>query len=97
MQLIRLGRRIILYLPESFEWLVLKSGIIEDNEIKAILEQPYLFIDSKVFFSWERFFTSLLILKSKDTYLHYNKKSLNKAYLQEKIKDRIIGLVPIKE
>ena len=31
MQLIRLGRRIILYLPESFEWLVLKSGIIEER------------------------------------------------------------------
>ena len=97
MQLIRLGRRIILYLPESFEWLVLKSGIIEDNEIKAILEQPHLFIDSKVFFSWERFFTSLLIDKSKDTFLRYNKKSLNKAYLQERIKGKIIGLVPIKE
>ena len=97
MQLIRLGRRIILYLPESFEWLVLKSGIIEDSEIKAILEQPYLFIDSKAFFSWERFFTSLLIDKSKDTFLRYNKKSLNKAYLQERIKGKIIGLVPIKE
>ncbi|MGM9519898.1 MAG: translation initiation factor 2, partial [Phascolarctobacterium sp.] len=97
MQLMRLGRRIILYLPESFEWLVLKSGVIEDGEIKAILDDPSSFIDSKIFFSWERFFTNLLIQKSKDTYLHYNKKSLNKAYLQEKVKDKIMGLVLIKE
>lgn len=97
MQLMRLRRRIILYLPESFEWLVLKSGVIEDGEIKAILDDPSSFIDSKIFFSWERFFTNLLIQKSKDTYLHYNKKSLNKAYLQEKVKDKIMGLVPIKE
>ena len=97
MQLMRLGRRIVLYLPESFEWLVLRSGVIEDSEIKAILEEPCQFIDSKAFFSWERFFTSLLIQKSKDTYLHYNKKSLNKVYLKEKVKDKIMELVPIKE
>ena len=97
MQLMRLGRRIVLYLPESFEWLVLRSGVIEDSEIKAILEEPCQFIDSKAFFSWERFFTSLLIQKSKDTYLHYNKKFLNKVYLKEKVKDKIMELVPIKE
>ena len=97
MQLMRLGRRIVLYLPESFEWLVLRSGVIEDSEIKAILEEPCQFIDSKAFFSWERFFTSLLIQKSKDTYLHYNKKSLNKVYLKEKVKDKIMELVTIKE
>ena len=97
MQLIRLGRKIALCLPESFEWLVLKAGVIEDSEIKAILDAPYTFVDSKDFFSWERFFASLLIQKSKDTYLQYNKKSLNRAYLHERIKDRILELVPIEK
>ena len=27
-----------LYLPESFEWIILKSGLIEDKEIQMILE-----------------------------------------------------------
>lgn len=49
-----------LYLPESFEWLVLKSGIVRSNELKNILNNPNDFIESKEFFSWERFFTNLL-------------------------------------
>ena len=83
-------------MPESFEWLVLKSDVLENTEIKAMLEDPSQFIDSKEYFSWERFFTDLLIQESKGTYLHYNKKSLNPAYLQERIKERIMDLVPIQ-
>ena len=58
-------KNIHLYLPESFEWIVLKSGLIDDREIRKILETPELFIDSKKYFSWERFFTNLLIEKTK--------------------------------
>ena len=29
-----------LYLPESFEWIILKSGLIGGKEIQAILEEP---------------------------------------------------------
>lgn len=29
-----------LYLPESFEWIILSSGLLEDKEIKEILEKP---------------------------------------------------------
>ena len=91
MQLIKIGRRIVLYLPESFEWLILNAGIFDDSELKAILNAPSEYVDSKEFFSWERFFTDLLVKKSRGTYLQYNKRSLNKAYLQEKIKNRIVN------
>ena len=97
MQLIRIGRRIALYLPESFEWLILNAGIFDDSELKAILNAPSEYVDSKEFFSWERFFTDLLVKKSRGTYLQYNKQSLNKAYLQEKIKNKIVdNMLPIK-
>ena len=97
MQLIRIGRRIALYLPESFEWLILNTGIFDDSELKAILNSPSEYVDSKEFFSWERFFTDLLVKKSHGTYLQYNKRSLNKAYLQEKIKNKIVNnMSPIK-
>ena len=97
MQLIRIGRRIVLYLPESFEWLILNAGIFDDSELKAILNAPSEYVDSKEFFSWERFFTDLLVKKSRGTYLQYNKRSLNKAYLQEKIKNKIVdNMLPIK-
>lgn len=36
-----------LYLPESFEWLILKSGLIEGNDIVTMLEQPEAYIESK--------------------------------------------------
>lgn len=77
-------------MPESFEWLVLRAGIIVDTEIKNILADPSAYIDSKKFFSWERFFTDLLVRKTKDTYLTYTKRSLNHVYLQDTIKRKII-------
>lgn len=55
----------MLYLPESFEWLILSSRILNDSEIDKILEVPSDYIDSEKYFSWERFFTELLIEKSK--------------------------------
>lgn len=63
-QLAESGYNIILYLPESFEWLILSSGILKDADVKLILSSPENFIDSKLYFSWERFFTSLLIEKN---------------------------------
>lgn len=82
-----------LYLPESFEWLILSSGIIKDREIAEILESPSEFIESREHFSWERFFTAFLTEKTKDTYLAYTKRKLNDAYLNGKIKDAILAVM----
>ena len=84
----------LLYLPESFEWLVLKSGIVKDGEIRKILEEPSKYIDSKEYMSWERFFTALLIEKTKDSYLKYEKTKLNEAYRNEKVAEKIIEVIP---
>ena len=43
----RLNNQIDLYLPESFEQMILKSGIIEENKIKEILNHPEEYIESK--------------------------------------------------
>ena len=48
-------------------------------------------IDSKEYFSWERYFTALLIEKAAGTYLNYTKKTLNKAYLSDSTKNAILG------
>ena len=71
LQLIKSSANITLYLPESFEWLLLTSGIFKEKEIARILEEPSDYIESRKYFSWERFFTALLIEKSQDTYLRY--------------------------
>lgn len=82
--------KIHLYLPESFEWLLMDSGIIQDRAVRQILEDPSAYIDSSEYFSWERFFTSLITQKTAGTYLQYSKSELNKNYLQKSIKDKIL-------
>lgn len=74
--------KITLYLPESFEWLVLKSGILGSQTPKEILEHPSDNIESSLYFSWEQYFTDLLIQLTHDTVLHYSKNRLNPSYLQ---------------
>lgn len=77
---------IVLYAPESFEWLLLSSNSIPDISIPSILKQPEAFIDSKEYFSWERFFAMLLIDKTKDNPVwSYSKKKLPKVYLSSKV------------
>ena len=85
--------RIALYLPESFEWLILKSGIIEDGEISEILAVPGNYVDSREYFSCERFFTAVLVRKADHTYLKYTKKTLNTAYLTEKQRSKILKTI----
>ena len=91
LQLVQTRENLALYLPESFEWLVLSSGILKDTEIAQILQTPSGYIDSKEYFSWERYFTALLIEKAAGTYLNYTKKTLNEAYLRDGVKNTILG------
>lgn len=85
-----------IFLPESFEWLILRSGLIDGKYVKQILENPEEYIESRKYFSWERFFTALLIEQTKDTYLRYNKSKLNSAYCQKNIADKILEQIPEK-
>ena len=89
------GKNVQLYLPESFEWLILNSSIFNDSKIKQILEDTSNFVDSREFFSWERFFTQILVDNTKDTYMAYSKQKLNEVYLHEKNKRAIIEVMPI--
>lgn len=81
------------YLPESFEWMILKSGIIDGNAVQDILQHPQDFIESQEYFSWERFFTSLLMQYTQGTYLQYSKHKLNEAYLHDKSKMAILDVM----
>ena len=83
----------VLYLPESFEWLIIVSDVLNDKEIRTMSEKWETYIESSQYFSWERFFTDLLIKKSRGGYLEYNKKNLNKAYLTAAVKRKILKQV----
>ena len=84
-------KNIHLYLPESFEWIILDSKLVDGKEITQILQKPEDYIDSREFFSWERYFTKLLVNITDDSYLKYKKSTLNESYLHDKIKKRILG------
>lgn len=94
--LIKLYKRstLILYMPESFEWIILKSDLYNDSEIKMIIEEPANHIESSEYFSWERFFTKKLTEKSNGTYLQYSKSTLNENYLKENVVEKIIAVIP---
>lgn len=92
-QLIKNKKGVALYLPESFEWIILKSGILKNKKIDEILDDPQDYIESSEYFSWERFFTKLLVERTKDSYLKYTKKEINPVYLKNGYPDKICSVM----
>ncbi|MCD8348495.1 MAG: translation initiation factor 2 [Lachnospiraceae bacterium] len=88
------NKRITLWLPESFEYLILKSGIISTPELDMILESIPDYADSKQYISWEQFFTDLLIHLTKDTLFPYSKHHLGKYYMTGMCKQQVIKEFP---
>lgn len=85
---------VTLYLPECFEWLILKSGIIRSDEIGEVLAQPSDYIEAAEYFSWERYFTQLLIELTRDShYMSYNKSRLADFYLQNDNVQKVLEAV----
>jgi len=68
----------------------LKSGQIDGKAVQDILEHPEDFIESQKYFSWERFFTTLLVEYTQNSYLRYSKSKLNEVYLQGRMKQAIL-------
>ncbi|MBP5638998.1 MAG: hypothetical protein J6X55_05950 [Victivallales bacterium] len=87
-------RSIRLFLPESFEWLILESGLIKSPGLSAILATPSDFIESSDYFSWERFFTHLLTEVTRETHFQYSKNRLNPFYLSDTVKKVILKNFP---
>ncbi len=91
MRLMESRKNIVLYLPESFEWLILSAGVLKNAAMEKILKNPSEYVESRNYFSWARFFTALLIEETKGTYLAYFKRNLNPVYLNESIKTAILS------
>lgn len=87
--IVRRNKKIHLYLPESFEWMLLSADLFKSTYVSQVLENPEDYVEYKEFFSWEQFFTAVLIEVSKDGYLKYSKQKLNANYLQEGIRNKI--------
>jgi hypothetical protein len=85
---------IFFMLPESFEWMILKSGLLRKDEIRRILEHPSDYIESREYLSWEQFFTDLLIKSTKDDDLmRYSKSKLADFYMNRVNTDKILQVL----
>ena len=78
-----------LCLPESFEWMILKSGLIKAPKLDDVLKNTAEYIESSEYFSWERFFTDYLIQNTIGTPFQYQKSKLNPIYTQDKNSNQI--------
>lgn len=78
-----------LCLPESFEWLILNSGVVQGAQLTEMLAQPSNYIESSEYFSWENFFEHYLVQCTNGTPFQYAKSNLRQAYLQENNRVRI--------
>ena len=95
-QLLRGNVNIKLYLPESFEWLLLYADIFNKPFIRKRLEEAENYIESEKYFSWERYFTDLLMEETKDSPYPYDKSNLKDFYLQDKIVQKVLeAMAPI--
>ena len=80
-------------LPESFEWLLLKSGLVKSEGLGAVLEDPSAHIESASYATWERFFAALLVELTRGTPFAYKKAELAEAYLVPANASRAMALI----
>jgi hypothetical protein len=90
MQLVENTGNTELFLPESFEYLLLKSELMRQTTVREQLERTYDFADSAEYMSWEQFYTSLLVKITMGEPYQYAKDKLNPYYLSEKNR-KLIG------
>lgn len=80
-------------LPESFEWLLLESGLIKSDVVREVLADPSAHVDSEEHESWEQYFTDVLRTQSAGTPFAYRKGELADAYKVAKNADKVMALI----
>ena len=85
--------QITICLPESFEWLILQSGIVPIDGVQEMLKNPGEQIESRDFFSWERFFENYLVQRSANTYFAYSKSKMNSFYTVRENMGKIVAVI----
>ena len=86
------GVNCTLFAPESFEYLILSAGLMDVP--KGILQETYLYADSKVFMSWEEYFCWYLADITRNTVYHYSKMRLAEAFKTQGAVAKIAAVMP---
>ena len=86
--------KIAILLPESFEWLLLKSGLSMFEAYKDQIEHPERYAEAKEFLSWENYFTWVLIEATKGMEdFEYSKKELPSGFKTKEVKNEILAVL----
>ena len=94
MHALRVNQQSFVWTPESFEYLILQSGIVKAEGLKEIMEAPEEFIESGEYCSWERYFTWLLEETTKNTIYAYKKSRINSSYLTKGSIEKMRKVLP---
>lgn len=82
----------VIYAPESFEYLLLRSGIVQVP--LDVLDRTYDYADSKDYLSWEEFYTAYLIQATQGGIYQYMKSKLRETYKTEGSVRRVVQIMP---
>ena len=83
-----------LFAPESFEYLLLTSGLFREKQIEEKCLNTAAYADSTRYMSWEQFYTALLVEITQDGENRYTKKKLNVYYLSERCVNAVLEHIP---
>ncbi len=86
------GKKCVIYAPESFEYLILKAGVITIPQ--DLINETYNYAESTKFISWEEYYTDCLVQNSLGTVYRYGKTKLNDRYKTPKIIDKLKQVMP---
>ena len=89
----RFPDRITICLPESFEWMILKSGLIATDNLEDMLANTSNYVDSEKYFSWEHFFHKYLVDITRGTYQKYTKAKIESYYTIENNMKKIAAVI----
>lgn len=80
---------------QIFEWIILASGLIDGKRIADIVKNTEDYLESSEYYSWEQFYTKLLVSETKDSCLQYSKSKLNEVYLHPKEKKALLDVIDV--
>ena len=70
-------------------------NFLNKREISDLLNHPEDYIDSTVYFTWERFFTDILEKETADNNItRYSKSKINEYYISERNIRKVLEILP---
>ena len=86
------NKTVTVFAPESFEYLILQSGVVEVP--KDVTEETWNYADSVKYFSWEDFYTHYLCDVTRNGIKQYSKGKLGDFYRTGGNVDKIKSMLP---